>query len=227
MKLILVPGFWFDASSWDQVKPTLEAAGHDVTALTLPGMDSPDTDRSRIGLAEHVAAIVAAVDAAGQPVVLVGSSFAANLVHIVTNERPEAVALAVYVDGLPTPVSPTDREEPAGTEIAFSWDELSPDEQRDLSPAQRAEIEQRAIPFPAKVVRDGWVVDDERRLAVCSLIIASGFTGGDIDEWRAEYPEVAAELDARSDLAVVELPTSHWPHLTKPEAFAEILLDAI
>jgi hypothetical protein len=35
--IILVPGFWLGAWAWDEVASDLRAAGHDVTALTLPG----------------------------------------------------------------------------------------------------------------------------------------------------------------------------------------------
>ena len=33
MDIILVPGFWLDASSWEEVTPVLEAAGHRPTPL--------------------------------------------------------------------------------------------------------------------------------------------------------------------------------------------------
>jgi len=38
MDVILIPGFWLNAASWDGVVPALEAAGHRVRALTLPGL---------------------------------------------------------------------------------------------------------------------------------------------------------------------------------------------
>ncbi|NRQ50969.1 alpha/beta fold hydrolase [Aeromicrobium stalagmiti] len=227
MKVILVPGFWFDASSWDAVTPLLQQSGHDVTALTLPGLASVDIDRSDIGLAEHVAAVVEQVDAAGEPVVLVGSSFAGKLVQIVTDERPESVALVVYVDSLPKPVDAEAADEPAGADIAFSWDELTPDEQRDLTPDQRSTIERTAVPYPARVVRDGWVMADDRRYAVRSLVVATGFTSTDLEQWRADYPGVGDELDAHTDLTIVELPTSHWPQITTPHELVETILDAM
>ena len=63
--IILVPGFWLGAWAWDEVAALLRADGHDVTALTLPGLESVDADRSGIGFADHVDAIVQAVEAAG------------------------------------------------------------------------------------------------------------------------------------------------------------------
>ena len=61
--IILVPGFWLGAWAWDEVAGTLRAGGHDVTALTLPGLESADADRSSIGLSDHVDAIADAVTA--------------------------------------------------------------------------------------------------------------------------------------------------------------------
>ncbi len=58
MDVILIPGFWLNAASWDGVVPALEAAGHRVRALTLPGLASIDDDRAGVGLADHVAAVV-------------------------------------------------------------------------------------------------------------------------------------------------------------------------
>ena len=65
--IILVPGFWLGAWAWDEVAEILRADGHDVTALTLPGLESAETDRSGITLADHVDAIVNAVGAADAP----------------------------------------------------------------------------------------------------------------------------------------------------------------
>jgi hypothetical protein len=46
--IILVPGFWLGAWAWDEVAEKLGADGHGVTALTLPGLESADADRSSI-----------------------------------------------------------------------------------------------------------------------------------------------------------------------------------
>ena len=59
--IVLVPGFWLGAWAWDEVFEALRVDGHDVTALTLPGLESVDADRSAIGLYDHVDAICEAV----------------------------------------------------------------------------------------------------------------------------------------------------------------------
>src|ERR671920_209380 len=65
--IVLVPGFWLGAWAWDEVADALRADGHDVTAVTLPGLESADADRSTITFADHVDAICAAVEAAEKP----------------------------------------------------------------------------------------------------------------------------------------------------------------
>ena len=59
--IVLVPGFWLGAWAWDEVAGILRADGHEVTAITLPGLESADADRSNVTFADHVDAICAAV----------------------------------------------------------------------------------------------------------------------------------------------------------------------
>ena len=92
MKVILVPGFWLDASSWDGVVPALEESGHSVEALTLPGLESLDADRSGVTLRDHVDAVIARIDAADEPVVLVGHSGGGSIIAGAADARPDRVA---------------------------------------------------------------------------------------------------------------------------------------
>src|SRR5207344_1128893 len=96
--IILVPGFWLGAWAWDEVAAALRADGHDVTALTLPGLESADTDRSAIALSDHVDAICDAVEAAGRPVVLAVHSGTGAPGYAVTDRIPTHIAAMVYVD---------------------------------------------------------------------------------------------------------------------------------
>ena len=96
--IILVPGFWLAAWAWDEVAALLRADGHGVTALTLPGLDSADTDRSAITLDDHVEAIVSAVRATSAPVVLAVHSGAGFPGYAASDRVPELIAAMVYVD---------------------------------------------------------------------------------------------------------------------------------
>src|SRR5437879_7411939 len=99
--IVLVPGFWLGAWAWDEVAVALRAEGHDVTAVTLPGLESADADRSAITLADHVDAICEAVSAAGPPVVLAVHSGAGVPGYGVTDRIPEQLAAMIYVDSGP------------------------------------------------------------------------------------------------------------------------------
>ena len=104
--VVLVPGHWLGGWAWDRVVPGLAAAGHPVTALTLPGLQAPDADRRGIRLADHVAALADAVAAAGPDSVLVAHSGAGRVVTGLLDRQPDAVARVVYVDSGPAAEGP-------------------------------------------------------------------------------------------------------------------------
>src|SRR5258707_30954 len=101
MDIILIPGSWLDGSSWAEVTPALEHAGHRVRALTLPGLESADAARAGPRLRGHVDAVVTAVHEANGPVVLVGHSGGGAIAHAAADARPDRVARVVYVDAWP------------------------------------------------------------------------------------------------------------------------------
>lgn len=233
MKLILVPGFWLDGSSWDGITPALEAAGHDVTALTLPGLESVDADRSGIGLSDHVDAIVAAIDEADEPVVLVGHSGGGAAVHGAVDRRPDRVARAVYVDSGPLPdgasinaaLPDEDGEIPLPP-----WDVFRGDGSRDLDDFTEAQLEDfraRAIPIPIGVARDPQVLRDEARFDVPITLISTTFTRQEIDDHVAAGEDYFSELPKIKDVTIIELPTGHWPQFTRTEQLAEVLRDTV
>src|SRR5918997_1623359 len=99
--IILVPGFWLGAWAWDEVVAHLRDDGHDVTALTLPGLETADADRSQVALLDHVDAIVAAVEAASAPVVLAVHSASGCSGYAASERVPARMAALVYVDTAP------------------------------------------------------------------------------------------------------------------------------
>src|ERR671911_1922472 len=90
--IVLVPGFWLGAWAWDEVAAALRADGHDVTAVTLPGLESADADRSAITMSDHVDAICEAVGAAGAPAVLAVHSGAGAPGYAASDRIPEHIA---------------------------------------------------------------------------------------------------------------------------------------
>ena len=99
--IVLVPGFWLGAWAWDEVAAALRADGHEVNALTLPGLESADADRSTITAEDHVEAIAEAVRAAVAPVVLAVHSATGFSGYAASDRVTDRIAAMVYVDTAP------------------------------------------------------------------------------------------------------------------------------
>src|SRR6266487_131190 len=169
MDIILIPGFWLDASSWDEVIPALRQAGHRVQALTLPGMESKDADRSQITLRDHIDAVVEVIDSvdpASGKVVLVGHSGGGAVAHAAADARPGRVARVVYVDSFPMGEGGLINDElpvENGEVPLPDWSLFEKEDLTDLDDDLRAAFRERAIPTPAHVVEVGQVLLFEQR----------------------------------------------------------------
>lgn len=231
MDIILVPGFWLDASSWSGVTPTLTAAGHQVHPLTLPGLESKDASRSGIGLRTHVEAVTAAVDKLDEGVVLVGHSGGGAIIHAVVDARPERVARAIYVDSGPLGHGGVINDElpEQGDEIPLpDWTVFDDADLLDLNEELRAEFRSRAIPQPRGVACDPQQLsDDERRYSVPVTIIACEFPSAQLQEWVAQGHPFVAELARMKNVEYVDLPTGHWPQFTRPAELGAAILAAV
>jgi pimeloyl-ACP methyl ester carboxylesterase len=223
--IVLVPGFWLGAWAWDEVAAALRADGHDVTAVTLPGLESADADRSAITLADHVDAICEAVTAAGRPVVLAVHSGAGAPGYAVSDRIPEQIAAMVYVDSGPA----TGALDPAfeGVEKPLpSLEELAEEENLDgLSDEQLENFRQRAVPQPGAALREAVDLTNDARLDVPTTAICTAFAS---EQYKAAVKEGYAWLGGFADLrdvTWVDLPTSHWPMWSRPRELAGIIGD--
>jgi pimeloyl-ACP methyl ester carboxylesterase len=230
MELILIPGFWLDGASWDEVATPLREAGHTVHALTLPGKESVDADRSGITLRDHVDAVVDVVDSLQGPVVLVGHSGGGAIAHAVVDARPDAIARVIYVDSGPLgdggvindelPV--VDGEVPLPDWSVFEAEDLT-----DLDDELRERFRSIAVPEPLGVTSDKQVLSDPRRYDVPVTVICCEFPTDLMREWLAGGVPFVSELAQVKDYELVDLPTGHWPQLTKPRELAAVILAAV
>jgi pimeloyl-ACP methyl ester carboxylesterase len=227
--IILIPGLWLDGSSWDQVVPTLEQAGHRTHALTLPGMESRGADRSRVTLRDHVDAVVDVIDSCGSDgqVVLVGHSAGCGIAHAAVDARPDRVARAVYIGGFPTgdglaiaagfPVENGEVPLP-------DWSEFGEEDLVDLDDEGRRAFRERAIPSPAQVTSDPQRLSGERRYDVPVTVISTEFTSEMLRGWIEQGLAQVQEFARIRDVEYVDLPTGHWPQFTRPEELARAIL---
>jgi pimeloyl-ACP methyl ester carboxylesterase len=224
--IILVPGFWLGAWAWDEVAALLRADGHDVTALTLPGLASVDADRSAITLSDHVDAICDAVEAAGAPVVLAVHSAHGAPGYAASDRVPELIAAMVYIDSGPA-TGALDPDFDGVEKPLPSPEELAEEENLDgLTEEHLETLRRRAVPEPGGVLRDAPELSNDARLDVPSIAICTGYTS---DQYKAAVEEGYAWLGGFAELRQltwVDLPTSHWPMWSRPRELAAIIGDA-
>ena len=223
--IVLVPGFWLGAWAWDEVATTLRADGHKVTAVTLPGLESANADRSKITMSDHVEAICKAVRAAGAPVVLAVHSGAGAPGYGATDRVPELIAAMVYVDtgpakgALDPDFKDAEKPLPSPKELAEN-ENLS-----GLTEQQLETFRRRAIPEPGAALREAAKLTNDARLDVPSTVVCTGYTSEQYKDAAKEGQAWLAGLTELRDVTYVDLPTSHWPMWSRPRDLARIIGD--
>jgi pimeloyl-ACP methyl ester carboxylesterase len=222
--IILVPGFWLGAWAWDEVVEHLRADGLDVTAITLPGLESADADRSGITFEDHVSAIVDAVESAPSPPVLVVHSASGFSGYAASDRVPDKVAAIVYVDTAPG-IGAVDPDFGA-VELPMVWADIEAEENLDgLTDEQKATFRERAVPVPGGVLRGSATLTNDARRDVPSTLIATGFSAADYQRYAGQDapPAFLAGIPELHNATWIDLPTSHWPMWSRPRELAEII----
>jgi pimeloyl-ACP methyl ester carboxylesterase len=224
--IVLVPGFWLGAWAWDEVADLLRADDHDVTALTLPGLESADADRSAITLSDHVDTIADAVTAAGSPVVLVVHSASGFSGYAASDRVPERIAAMVYVDTAPGvgALDPDFKD----VDKPMDWKDIEEEENLEgLSEDQKETFRRRAVPVPGGVLREAVDLTNDARRDIPSTLICTGFSAEQYRAYAKEHPEwpFLAGIPELRNPTWVDLPTSHWPMWSRPKELAQIIGD--
>lgn len=230
MDILLIPGFWLNAASWDGVVPALERAGHRVHALTLPGLASLHDDRTGVQLGDHVAAVVEVVDGLAGPVALVGHSGGGAIAHAVADARPDRVARVVYVDAVPLGDGDVinDQLPVVDGEIPLpDWSVFDEEDLVDLDDDLRERFRAIAIPEPVGVATGRQSLHDPRRYDVPVTVISCEFPSTMLTDLMTSGHEYAVELARIRDTTLVDLPTGHWPQLTRPAELGAVIVAAL
>lgn len=218
---VLVPGAGGSPWQWSRLLPLLEAAGHEAVAVDLPG-DDPTVD-----LQGYVDLVVAAVESAQAPVVLVGQSFGGFSASAAALRAPvarlvllNAMIPAVGESGVSwwgtTGQAQARREaERAAGRSAQGFDPLevffhdAPDDV--LAEAPEHEREQTDLAF-------GSVWPGERWPDVPTTVLVAEDDRLFPPAWQATIAE------QRLGLSAVSVPGGHVNALTRPVELAEALL---
>lgn len=227
MDVILIPGFWLDASAWSEVVPAVEATGHTPRPITLPGLVPADPE---VGLRDQIDFVVQLVDAAAGPVVLVGHSGGGAVAHGVVDARPDRIAKVIYVDAGPLGNGGVINDGFTAVDGMVPLpprDEFDEETVADMDDAIWAAFDARAIPIPEKVATEKQVLSDERRYDVPVTVITSEMPESMLRDLMAREHPYVAELARVKHFEIVELPTGHWPMFTKPTELATLVAAAL
>jgi pimeloyl-ACP methyl ester carboxylesterase len=223
MDIVLIAGLWLDGSVWDNVAAQLEARGHRAVPVTLPGQGDGNTAAT---LADEVAAVIAAVDAAAGKPMVVGHSAASTLAWLAADARPDKVGKIALIGGFPSPGETYFDGFPVedGAMPFPGWSEFEGPDSADLDEAAKQAIESAAIPVPEGVTGGVIKLTDERRYEVPVVLICPEFSPGEAREWidNGQIPELAKS----KNVSFVNIDSGHWPMISAPAELARILAEA-
>jgi pimeloyl-ACP methyl ester carboxylesterase len=227
---VLVHGAWHGGWCWQRVAPRLRAAGHDVLTPTLTGLG----DRSHllsplVGLSTHVEDLLGTLTYAGRDdVVLVGHSYAGQVITGAASARPDGIQKLVYLDAfvahdgdraidlLPANVAVHYRQSVA--ERGFGW--LIPPRPLDVlgveDPDDVAWLESHFVPHPWRTYTDPVAVTPAGS-AVPAVFV-------ECTDWLRVF-EPFAKVAASRGWPVHELSSGHEAMVTNPAGLADVLLE--
>jgi pimeloyl-ACP methyl ester carboxylesterase len=224
MDIILVPGLWLTASSWDDVVPVLEAAGHRPRALSMPGPAVGD-----LVIDDWVDAVVSEIDRLDAPVVLVGHSGGGNVVWGAADRRPDRVARVILVDTVVPHPGAMISEFPIEDGVVHfpGWDFFDHDDVADIDDETRRRTAAQVVDVPGRVPTSGITLGDDRRFAVPVTILSGQLDADSLPRVLADWGAFAEEFARLDDVEVVHLGSGHWPQFSQPEAFAQKVVAAV
>jgi pimeloyl-ACP methyl ester carboxylesterase len=219
---VLVPGWWLGAWAWDAVGPGLRSAGITPHPVTLPGLDG--TPARGITFDDHVDAVVGLIDDLSGDIVLVGHSGGGAVVHAAADRRPRRIRRVVHVDTGP-PVDGEVLRPGAVDDLPFPTDDELVDRHLStdgLDADARAEMRRRAVAHPGGVVGAPVRLTDPARLEIPTTVVCTSLPSAILREM-LDDGRLASDLTETDDVRYVDLPTGHWPMLSRPTDLAEVL----
>jgi pimeloyl-ACP methyl ester carboxylesterase len=224
MDILLIAGLWLDGSVWDNVAAQLEARGHRAVPITLPGQGDGNASAT---LADQVATVVAAVDAAAGRPMVVGHSAACSLAWLAADARPGKISKVALIGGFPSPDGAAYFHGFPVQDGAMpfpGWNEFEGPDSADLDDGAKRALASAAIPVPDGVTGGVIRLADERRYDVPVALVCPEFTPAQAREWidQGQVPELARS----KEVSFIDIDSGHWPMISAPTELARLLAQA-
>ena len=235
---VLVHGSAHGSWCWQRVAPLLQAQGHNVTAVDLPGNGHDDTPLAEVTLETYAEYLCGVLDAQDGPSVLVGHSLGGLSISRTAELRPGKVSVLVYLTALLlrngetfTPATSTEPDEVRiALETRTSWniaddlthvvykEELAQHRfYNDCSEEDVAWAKSMLVPQPVGPLVSPMRITDGNYGRVPRVYIECALDN-------AVSPEMAREMYSALPCAeVIEMQTGHSPFLSAPEELARRL----
>jgi pimeloyl-ACP methyl ester carboxylesterase len=229
---VLVHGAWHGGWVWDRVIPVLRDWGHEVHTPTLTGLSERAHLLSpQVGLDTHIEDLVRLLDVLDlTDVVLVGHSYAGQLVSAVADRRPERIARRVYLDAFVGEDGETAVSLQPET-VAHHWAESAAEQGFGwLVPVRRLEVlgvtEQADVDWlTPRLTPHPWkTYTDPLRLTGAGDGVPAAFI--ECVSWMRVFRSQADRARQRG-WPVHELDTGHEAMVTAPKALADVLLELV
>jgi pimeloyl-ACP methyl ester carboxylesterase len=107
------------------------------------------------------------------------------------------------------------------------WGVFEEEELDGLTDEIRADLRAHALSVPPLVAAGPQRLHDERRYEVPVTVISSTMPEAVLRDLMAKGHPYVAELAKVRDVTVVELPTGHWPQLSRPDDLAAAVVRAV
>lgn len=236
---VLVPGFWLGAWAWRDVTAALRGMGHEAHPLTLTGLaDRAHLASPALDLETHIRDILGLAEAEDlRDVVLIGHSGSAAAVTGAAARAAYRVSRVVYVESGPVPdgmaqIDLTGREfvekrvEDDWRYPMPSWDELqeSGASLEGLGEHERSLMAARATAQPLGTITQPLTLGDDAAAfaALPKTLVSCSFPLAQVRGLIAAGHPAFAPLGG-PEWELHELPTGHWPMLSRPGDLAALL----
>ena len=232
---ILIHGSWHSSWNWHKVVPILEQQGHHVYAIDLPGMGRDKTPIQEVKMKSTIKKLCELIDSIDGKVILVGHSKNGIMITQVAEYRPEKIEKLIYLAAYLIPNGKTQAEYSA--QDIHGW----------LKPYVTRYPETNSHTLQTEIYKDGLYHDCEENITELAKLllshepVESGITPltltdekyGSVrrfyiecTEDRAVTPFIQQKMYTETPCEkVYQLPTSHSPFFSQPQALCKIFLD--